>query len=537
MYKTPILVITVLLSCIVPLSCDAKFDGIHVSTDSYDFGEVKIGESGYVELEVKNHSDIARRIMRIVWLGNNVCDFNVEGAHTRISIPAHESKFLFVWFSPKDEGQRFSVLQIQTDADIATYNIKLFGMGCGKPEFYEPTTEYDFGTGYTGYEKSQKFTIENNGSGRLIIDKILISGPDASDFDINCLYLPIEILPKFSHPTTCSYDFEVSYAPIFTGQSSAVLSIYHNSSQSVHVIELVGEAKKPSPEIEISSSEYYYGKVDVGNNSSHEFNIENTGVLDLKIHKIELNHGNSTDFDISEVKKNTGANVQAPYGVTLSAGQSLSISVSFNPTVKGIQHISELMVYHNMSAVPSTVKISGDTGPSIIINECQTGDAPFGYGDWIELRNRGTSSVDLSGWTIECWQGKNLEATYRFSLGSYIGDYSHIVADDTNVGNSLPHFYIGSNLLWNRGGAFPGDYEVILKDSNNVTIDYICFGNVGIATPDHCPSDFSWGVQDYIQLLPGSQCVYRTSDQNNKSSQDWAITANSGTPLLKNPGQ
>ena len=229
MYKTPILVITVLLSCIVPLNCDAKFDGIHVSTDSFDFGEVKIGESVYVELEVKNHSDVARRIMRIVWLGNNVGDFKVEGANTRISIPANESKFLFIWFSPKDEGQRFSVLQIQTDADIATYNIKLLGMGCGKPEFFVPATKFDFGIGYTGYEKYQKFTIENNGSGRLIIDKILISGPDASDFDINCVYLPIEVLPKFAYPDACSFDFEVSYAPIFTGQSSAVLSIYHNS--------------------------------------------------------------------------------------------------------------------------------------------------------------------------------------------------------------------------------------------------------------------------------------------------------------------
>ncbi len=537
MHKTPILAIAVLLSCILPIHCDAKFDAIRVSVDSFDFGEIKVNESVYIELEVKNHSDFTRRIMRIDWLGSNVGDFAVEGANTRISIPANESKFLFVWFSPKDEGKRSSILQIQTDADIATYNVNLMGVGCGKPEFYVPATKFDFGIGYTGYKKSQKFTIENIGSGRLILSKILISGPDASDFEINCDDLPAVVLPKFAYPDECSFEIEVSFAPIFTGQSYAILSIYHNSTQSVHIIDLIGEARKPSPDIKISTDDFYYGKVDVGNDSLHEFSIENTGVLDLSINKIELKPGNSNDFNISEVKKNTGSIVLSPYSTTLAAGQRLSISVTFKPTVNGVQHISALKVYHSMSTYPANVQLSGDTGPSIVINECQTGDSPSGYGDWIELRNRGSSSVDLSGWTIECWQSTDLEITYRFSQGSFIGDYSHIVADDTNVGTTLPHFFLGNNLLWNRGGAFPGDYEVILKDANGITIDYVCFGNVGVATPDHCPSGFSWGVYDYINLLPGSQCIYRTSDQNSKSSKDWGITASSGTPLLKNPGQ
>ncbi|MCD4657093.1 MAG: choice-of-anchor D domain-containing protein [Planctomycetes bacterium] len=508
-----------------------------MSIDSYDFGEVEISDSAYFELEVMNHSSVTRKIMRIEWLGANVGDFEVEGATTRISIPAQESKFLNVWFSPNDEGIRSAILQIQTDADIATYNVDLTGCSIGKPEFYVPATKFDFGIGYTGYKKSQKFTIENNGTGRLLINKILISGSNASDFEIDCINLPALVLPKFSYPDACSFEIEVSFAPIFVGQSYAMLSIHHNSSQLVHVIDLISEARKPAPALKISTDDYYFGKVDVGNDSIHEFSIENTGVLDLSINKIEIKSGNTNDFSISEVLKSTGRIIVAPYNTTLSAGQRLSINISFSPTINDIQHISEMKVFHSLSMNPSIVQLSGDTGPSIVINECQTGDTPSGYGDWIEFRNRGNSIVDISGWTIECWQGTNLETTYRFNQGSFIGSYSHIVADDTNVGSTLPYFYIGNNLLWNRGGAFPGDYEVILKDANSNIIDYVCFGNDGVATPDHCPIGFGWGSQDYVKLLPGTQCIYRTSDQNSKSSQDWAVTAGSGTPLQKNPGQ
>jgi len=133
-------------------------------------------------------------------------------------------------------------------------------------------------------------------------------------------------------------------------------------------------------------------------------------------------------------------------------------------------------------------------GYPVYINEVSSYGSSYGSGnEWIELYNSGSSSVNISGWTIQ----NKTYGTYTFinttiSAGSYL--VFHIVASDNSSTNS------STNVYWKFNTSFLNDTadEVILNNTlwHHHSQDYMAYGS----TPSSLPRD----VDFYGSTIPSA---------------------------------
>lgn len=321
-------------------------------TDGTDFGSVVVGTTATSTFTIQNTGEADLTITLIGTAGGDVAQFSIPSVATPITIEGGSSFNFDVEYSPTEAATHVFFLGIQSDdADESFYLFDLAGEGIPGPEINvqgngeditsgdvtpDPTDGTDFGDFVIGDAPTvSTFTIQNTGTADLIVNDIIISGANASDFTVSNITTPATIAGA------SDVTFDVSFDGSASGLRSATLEIDNDDAdEGTYTFDLVGNALTPQ-EIniqgngeDIASGDITptetdgtdFSTVTIGSPVTNSFTIQNIGEADLNISSIDVIGADATDFTVT--------NIVTPS--IISGLTDVSFDVTYSPSSSGV---------------------------------------------------------------------------------------------------------------------------------------------------------------------------------------------------------
>ena len=182
-----------------------------------------------------------------------------------------------------------------------------------------------------------------------------------------------------------------------------------------------------------------------------------TAVLTLRM---KYDDGYVVSLNGTEVaRKNAPATLTHNSSAT-STGQSLSFELI---DISG--HVGLLQTGTNILAVQG-LNVDAADGDFLIVPELELQTAAYVQTEWIELYNRGASTIDLTGWKLEGGVGYDFTAATSIAPGEYL-----VVADNTA---QLSADYPNLDIVGNFSGKLSNREDLIrLVDGNRNPVDEV----------------------------------------------------------------
>ncbi|MGE5395242.1 MAG: CotH kinase family protein [Candidatus Saccharibacteria bacterium] len=162
----------------------------------------------------------------------------------------------------------------------------------------------------------------------------------------------------------------------------------------------------------------------------------------------------------------------------------------------------------------------GNHYDDVVINEIScNNNAPANPGDWIELYNKGSFDIDISGWKVT---DSDANHQYIFAANTVLKANEYLVlSDDPGLLNNT--FSVQKNLYgpFNFGLSTTSD-AVKLFSREGQLIDEVNYGNT-LPWPS-AGLDVLWSLE------------LKNPWQNNNNGANWVISVNTGTPGMINSG-
>jgi hypothetical protein len=241
----------------------------------------------------------------------------------------------------------------------------------------------NFGTVGVGKQSTQSIAVTNTGNTAISITQATVSNPQFS--------LPGAAFPM-SLGTGQSANLMVAVTPTAAGQITGTLTATGNSGASPVAVSLLANAVAPAPQISLSSTNVQFGTVSDGSTGTSSLTVSNNGTADLTISLITLS---GAEFGVS--------GIATPK--TISAGQSATMSVTFQPTVAGAASGSLAITSNDPNTPTANVTLSG-TGSSTATGQLKASPTSLSFGNvsvgsnatqTITLTNSGTLAVQITG--------------------------------------------------------------------------------------------------------------------------------------------
>jgi hypothetical protein len=239
----------------------------------------------------------------------------------------------------------------------------------------------DFGNQQVGITSpTQTITVTNTGSATLTISKIFLTGGNHSDFfqTNHC---------KNSWAPGASCTITVSFTPSATGARSTSVSVTDNAPGSPQLVSLSGTGIAPSASL--STSSLFFGGQLVGSTSAPQsVTLSNIGAAPMNITSIAANN------DFSQTNN---------CGVSLAAGESCAINVSFTPTSAWSRGGSILITDNSYGSSTQVLLLTG-MGDSGAVGTLSAASLDFGKVNIgatsvtksFTLTNRGTAVLSIN---------------------------------------------------------------------------------------------------------------------------------------------
>ncbi|MBI5206461.1 MAG: choice-of-anchor D domain-containing protein [Candidatus Firestonebacteria bacterium] len=327
---------------------------ISISPASKNFGAVNIQSSSSPNIfTIMNNGGNNLFIEKVGLSGPNASEFVIQNDNCSDStiIPA-ASATLDVVFSPKSIGTKNATLYVvSNDPNSPTKTVNLSGSGDPIPVISVSTQSINFGkVNINNSSTFPKIKIQNNGGADLIIDKLIITGPNAGEFSIqadNC--------SNSTLASALSNTFDVKFSPTQAGTKNATLSIPTNDPITpTAAILLTGEGN-PIPEILVSLQSISFGTINIGSTSSpNKVTITNIGEVNLNLETITIAGPNAGEFSI----QNDNCS-----GKTILKNTNASFEIIFTPKQGGAKN-AYINIPSNDPYTPSkTINLSGSGNP------------------------------------------------------------------------------------------------------------------------------------------------------------------------------
>jgi len=252
----------------------------------------------------------------------------------------------------------------------------------GQAAFQVNPTSVSFGKVGVGKQTTQTVAVTNTGTMPVSITQAASSNPV---FSLTGVTLPMAVA------TGQTGNFTVAVTPTATGTLTGTLTLQGSDGAPPATVNLSATAVASAPQISLSSTSMQFGTVGVGSTSNLNLTISNTGSADLAISLISIS---GTGFGVS--------GIATPKTVT--AGQSVSANVSFQPT--GAGGVSgTLTITSNDPANPTTTVTLAGTGSTTAPGQLQANPTSVSFGNVstgssstkaIILSNTGSTSVPIS---------------------------------------------------------------------------------------------------------------------------------------------
>ncbi|MEM6639017.1 MAG: choice-of-anchor D domain-containing protein [Pseudomonadota bacterium] len=291
------------------------------------FGDIIVSQDTMSLVTVSNDGSADLTVSAAATGGANAADFSAT-SDCQTLMPG-ESCAIMVSFAPSDVGVRTGTLTVSSDASNDTeISLGLTGTGISGPQLTLSPESASFGSVEAPIELDQSSTSVvmgiSSGSLPVAITGVALSGDGAQEFAVTDDECTGEVLDPMEVCTV-----EVTFSPVTAGDKTASLDVASNDvdmpSQSVSLTGFVLAGSRPefpAPMIEIGESS---APVFVGESSTSEFDVTNTGTDDLMFVSIVLGGADADQFELTEDC------TSAP----VTRNNSCDIDVTFSPTSPG----------------------------------------------------------------------------------------------------------------------------------------------------------------------------------------------------------
>jgi len=293
----------------IPLSGTGETSAtLTANPTSITFTNVQVGTNSTQTETIKNTGGASATITAVTATGTG---FTVSGITLPVTLGSGQTVTFNVTFAPQSAGTFSGNVAVSSNAQNPTLNIPLSGTAVTAGDLTASPTSINFGNVLIGDATSQIVTLKNTGGENVNVTAASITGAGMS---YSGLSLPLTLTPNQS--TT----FSVTFEPAAAGAVNGTMSLTVSGSANVS-IPLSGTGVTP-PTLTANPTSITFTNITVGTTSTQTETVKNTGGSDAHISAVSAS---GTGFSISGINP----------PLTLSAGQSVSFTVSFSPTSTG----------------------------------------------------------------------------------------------------------------------------------------------------------------------------------------------------------
>jgi len=240
------------------------------------------------------------------------------------------------------------------------------------------------------------------------------------------------------------------------------------------------------PAISVDPSSYDFGSVNVGSSASYTFSIYSVGTEDLSI----------TDFTLSDTTDYTlDANGCGSLPVTLSPGNSCTVSVTFNPTTAGSLDANLTMDSNDSGNATFTVSLSGvGSKYTLAVSKEGTGNGTV------------TSSPAGIDCGDDCSEGYDPDTTV--TLTATAGTESYFVSwdgCDSAVGNECT---MTMNANKEVTATFTLNAYTLTVEKAGTGSGSVTSSPVGIDCGLDCSEDYEYGTTVILTPVEGLESIF-----------------------------
>jgi hypothetical protein len=347
-------------------------DGITANPASINFGSAAVGST---QNQTETLTNSATQSLTISQASISGAGFNYTGLSLPLTLAPNQSTTFGLTFAPASAGASDGQFSITVSGFSTTLDIALSGTGTsgttGATLAAIPVS-LTFQDIQTGKSEVQTETIQNTGGASASISQVTASG---AGFSVSGISTPLTLAPG---QTT---SFSVSFEPQSTGSFSGNVAITSNASNPTLNVALSGSAiAASSGQLNVSPSTINVGNVTVGTSGSQTGTLTATGAS-VVVSSVDVG---SSEFSISGFS----------LPLTLSAGQSVTFTVTFTPQSSGTASTSVSFV-SNASNSPSKATLAGTgvAAPSHSVNLSWNADGSPNVTGYNVYRSTGSSGT------------------------------------------------------------------------------------------------------------------------------------------------
>jgi outer membrane protein OmpA-like peptidoglycan-associated protein len=502
----------------VALSGTGVEPDINVAPTSIDFGTVAVGTTSAPQsITVHNTGGAELSITNIQRTGGNTTDFAFTPTTFPITVPAGGQATISVTFTPSAAGLRSTILRISSnDPDENPVDVALSGTG-GVPDIDVVPTSLNFGEVRVGTTSAPRaVTVHNTGGAPLSITGITLVGGQANNFAFTPNTFPITV------PAGGQTTISVTFTPSATGTRSTTMRISSNDPDE-NPVSVALSGTGVVPDINVVPTSLNFGIVRVGTTSAAQtITVENTGSGALTITNIELTGGNTGDF----------AFTPTTFPITVAAGSSTPISVTFTPAAAGLRSTTLRISNDDPDENPVDVALSGtgerpiiavdplsinfgsipqgQSSPASVVTATNNGNisliiSSVSLSNTADFRFNGSTSVTVPAGGSTTWDVFCTPST----TGTRTGNFT-ITSDDPSsptVNVALSCEGISSPISLNPAATFPDTY---INDTSAITIRVRNDSSVSVTVNSITPSLSVFRVTSPTTsfTLPGRNSFY-----------------------------
>ena len=384
-----------------------------VSASSFNFGTVADGATATLPLTLKSTGTAPVTIKSDSITGTG---FSISSPTLPATLSPGQSMTVQVSFHPTVASTASGTLSISSNSSSGSMStVSLSGTGASS-QLSLSATSLAFGSVNLNSTLTKTLTLTALGTAAATVSSATLTG---SGFSIAGTKLPATLNPGQAAA------FQVSFDPSTAGPVTGTIAISSKSGTAgiTSMVSLSGTGV--TPQLTMSAGTLAYGSVVLNRVSTKTLTLTSSGTAPLTVNSAAVS---GAQFKLSGVI----------FPAILNSGQSLSLQVSFDPTVAGAASGSISISSNTHSGSPSLVSLSGtgvSSNPVLTLSSTSLrfGDDPVGTAatQSVSLTSTGNTAVTVSSTSLTGTGFSFSGATFPVTLNPGVGVSVQVKFDPT----------------------------------------------------------------------------------------------------------
>ncbi|HTZ73232.1 MAG TPA: choice-of-anchor D domain-containing protein, partial [Candidatus Aquilonibacter sp.] len=312
-------------------SAPVSSPAISVQPTSMNFGNVNVGGNSTLTGTISSTGTAALSITAVTISGSGY-----KMSLQPVSVSAGSSASFTVTFTPTTAGSAAGTISITSNAAASPTTIALTGTGV-QAEISASPSSVSFGTVADGTTDTLPITLKNGGNATLTFTQIAVSGTGFAQTGLST---------STTLAAGASTTFNATFDPSSAGAATGSIILTTNGAPSPLAISLSGTGQSSSYLLGASPASLSFGSQPDQTSQSQTATLTNNGNSNVVISGVTVK---GAGFSASGVSS----------GTTLQPGQSVTLTVAFDPSSGGAVSGASVSIASNASNSPAVIALSG----------------------------------------------------------------------------------------------------------------------------------------------------------------------------------